>query len=69
MMYRVLFLLLLFLSNLILKILKYRQLPLIVPGSIYGQRTNLMVLYPGRGGRGTRGWAYIREEKLQFAIC
>ena len=37
------------------------DLPLLRPGRIYGQRTNLMGLY-SRGGLHTGG-AYIREEK------
>ena len=36
---------------------KYRKIPLIRPGRIYGQRINLIGLYSGEGG------AYIREEK------
>ena len=43
----------------------YRKIPLIRPGRIYGQRTNLMGLYMG-----WRGGDYIREEKrfnLQYA--
>ena len=36
------------LFNLMYKI--YRKIPLICPGRIHGQRTNLMGLYSGRGG-------------------
>ena len=46
------------------KILRHRKIPLIRPGRIYRQRTNLIGLYLGGGGEGlyTTG-AYIREEK------
>ena len=45
---------------------KYGKIPLIPPGHIYGQRTNLMGLYSGNGLGLVYGiWAaYIREEKL-----
>ena len=50
--------------------LKYREILLIRPGRIYGQRRNLMGLYSGEGGGGgeegggyIRQGAYIREEK------
>ena len=46
----------------------YRKIPLIRPGRIYGQRTNLMGLYSGVGGGGGVV-LYTGGKTLQFAIC
>ena len=45
----------------------YCKIPLIPPGRIYGQRTNLMDLYSG--GLIYGGGLYSGVKSLQFAIC
>ena len=48
----------------------HRKIPLIRPGRIYGQRTNLMDLYSGGLTYGyIQGVLYSGGKTLQFAFC
>ena len=47
-------------SLIVLTLIRYRKIPLICPGHIYGQRKNLMGLYSGSGG------LYLKEKDFNL---
>ena len=50
-------------------IYKYRKIPLIPPGRVYGQRANLMGLYSGEGGDYIPEGLYSEGKTHQFLFC